>query len=76
MKTPREKYQNDPEYNALVKQFEYLIDQAVFTPSEIREAALLASINHEMRNNRSILIPKHINEALITLDKYTTEETK
>ena len=52
MKTPREKYQNDPMYRALVDTFEAHLHRAQFTPSEIREAAMLACINYEMRQPR------------------------
>ena len=52
MKTPREKYMNDPEYHSLVNMLEQVIEQARFTPSELREACILASINYEMRHVR------------------------
>lgn len=52
MKTPREKYQNDPEYNRLVKMLEGFIHHARFTPSELREACILACINYEMSHVR------------------------
>jgi len=42
MKTPQEKFENDPEYRYLVQMFEALIHEARFTPSEIRQAALFA----------------------------------
>jgi len=44
MKTARERYQNDGKYHALVSQFVALIRESQFTPSEIREASILASI--------------------------------
>ena len=47
MKTPKEKYANDPNYRRLVDMLEALIHQAEFTPSEIREACMLACILHE-----------------------------
>ena len=50
MITPKEKYMNDPEYHHLVCMLEDLIGQARFTPSELREACMLASINYEMRH--------------------------
>lgn len=52
MKTPEEKYRNDPQYNRLVHVFESLLHQAQFTPSEIREAAMFACIIYE-RNRTS-----------------------
>lgn len=68
MKTPREKYQNDPQYNHLVNMLESLIEQAHFTPSELREACILASINYEMRHVRDINIDPRVEDALKTLD--------
>ena len=49
MKTPKEKYVNDHNYRRLVDMLEALIVQAEFTPSEIREACMLACILHEQR---------------------------
>jgi|GEM_PF-5605341 len=36
MKTPKDKYLNNPEYNHLINMLESLISQAQFTPSELR----------------------------------------
>ena len=47
MKTPREKYYNDANYKYLV---DIMVNQIVscnYTPSEMREASILASIIHE-----------------------------
>ena len=44
MKTPNEKYENDNAYRQLVDVLTALIHQAEFTPSEIREACMLACI--------------------------------
>lgn len=65
MKTPKEKYMNDPEYHHLVRTLEGLIEQARFTPSELREACMLASINYEMRHVREHQIDP---EALSAMD--------
>lgn len=70
MKTPKEKYLNDPEYHHLVVTLEQLIERARFTPSELREACVLASINYEMRHIRNIAIPKEAVEALDILDDF------
>lgn len=74
MKTPKEKYMNDPEYRQLVLTLESLIEQARFTPSELREACILASINYEMRHIREIQIDPQLNDALRTLDKYISRD--
>jgi len=76
MKSPREKYMNDPEYHNLVKTLESLIDQAHFTPSELREACILASINYEMRHIRSAYIDPRLEEALMTLDKFVEKRQR
>ena len=56
MKTPIEKYNGDNMYRRLVDSLEALINQAEFTPSEIREACVLACINHEYRRRRVPII--------------------
>jgi hypothetical protein len=70
MKTPREKYMNDPEYNHLVQTLEQMIEQARFTPSELREAVVLACINYEMRHVRDMSIDPYVEDALRTLDDF------
>lgn len=70
MKSPREKYQNDPEYNHLVCMLESMIEQARFTPSELREACVLASINYEMRHIRDRQIDPRVDNAFRVLDEF------
>jgi hypothetical protein len=69
MKTPRDKYQNDSEYHHLVRTLEGLIEQARFTPSELREACMLASINYEMRHVREDRIDPEAMRALDVLER-------
>ena len=69
LQTPRDKYMNDPEYNHLVRTLEHFIESAHFTPSELREAAVLASINYEMRHIRSIQTDPELDNALQVLDR-------
>ena len=76
MKTPREKYMNDPEYNHLVRTLEDLIESARFTPSELREACILASINYEMRRIRDHNIDPRVGDALQILDKFASGRRK
>lgn len=76
MKSPREKYMNDPEYNRLVCMLENLIEQARFTPSELREACVLASINYEMRHIRDKQIDPRVEDALRVLDKFVERRNK
>ncbi len=72
MKSPREKYQNDPDYHHLVCTLEGLIEQARFTPSELREACILASINYEMRHVRDIQIDPRVESSLRVLDEFVS----
>lgn len=76
MKTPREKYMNDPEYHQLVRMLEDFIERAQFTPSELREAAVLASINYEMRHVRNVTIDPRTQEAFRILDEFTTRKPR
>lgn len=76
MKTPREKYYNDPEYAALVKSMVSYIHQCKYTPSELREAAVLASIlYYERQAHHTIILSKEEAEALTTLDKWVDSES-
>jgi len=70
MKTPKEKYMHDPEYHHLVNTLEQLIEQARFTPSELREACILASINYEMRHVRDQHIDPRVEDAFRILDMF------
>lgn len=74
MKTPREKYMNDPEYRHLVYMLESFIERAQFTPSELREACVLACINYEMRHHRGMTIDPRAEEAFRVLDEFTARK--
>ncbi len=52
MMTPQEKYLNDPSFKQLVDMIEYGIEKLQFTPSEVREAALLAALHYDQRQIR------------------------
>jgi hypothetical protein len=73
MLSPKEKYMNDPEYHHLVQTLEALIEQARFTPSELREACVLASINYEMRHIKETKIDPRVMDALNVLDMYVSK---
>ena len=69
MKTPREKYATDPNYRRLVDMLEALIAKAEFTPSEIREACMLACIRHEhYRRIRPVVISAEAARAMEVLE--------
>ena len=76
MKSPREKYMNDPEYHRLVDMLEHFIESARFTPSELREASVLASINYEMRHVRDMQIDPRTLEAFRILDEFTERKPR
>lgn len=76
MKTPREKYMNDPEYHNLVNMLESFIERAHFSPSEMREACVLACINYEMRHIREKTIDPKCAEAFRILDEFTTRRPR
>lgn len=50
-----EKYNNDPAFKMLVDMMENFMHKHEYTPSEMREAAVLASINFEMRRVHKII---------------------
>lgn len=76
MKTPKEKYLNDSEYRHLVDMMESLIEQARFTPSELREASILACINYEMSHVRDFQakLDPRVTGALEVLDQFVCRE--
>ena len=76
MKTPREKYMNDPDYHRLVDMLGQFIESARFTPSELREACVLASINYEMWHVRDMQIDPRSAEAFRILDEFTTRRPR
>ena len=76
MKTPREKYMNDPEYHRLVDMLEQFVDSARFTPSELREASVLACINYEMRHVRDMTIDPRTEQAFMVLDEFVSRKPR
>ena len=76
MKSPREKYMNDPEYHRLVTTLEQFIERAYFTPSELREACVLASINYERKHIRNYEIDPKLEYALNILDEFANKKPR
>lgn len=77
MKSPKEKYENDINYHKAVDAMEAAIHQGHFTPSEMREMAVLASIHYELRyglNNYLQSVPLKVNDAFATLSEYRRQE--
>jgi hypothetical protein len=52
-----DRYQTDPEFRALVDMLASQIYAARYTPTEIREAAIMAAIIVEARTIRPMIIP-------------------
>lgn len=59
-----ERYQNDAAFRQLVGVFYSILRDTDFTPAEIREAALVASIKQEMESVRSLVVTKEDYENL------------
>ena len=75
MKSPKDKYENDIRYKQAVDMVESLIHQGQFTPSEIREMAVLASIHYEMRYGfKHYTVPIQVNDALKTMADWRKSE--
>ena len=66
----RERYHNDPEFAALVDGMVSHIELCRYTPSEMREAAILASIIYEERHvKQQLLIEVEVEEALRIIEQ-------
>jgi len=72
MWTIREKYRNDPVFYRLVNCMVGYIDKCQYTPSEMREAAILASIIYTNRHPPDIRLPA-TEDALKVLESFVCE---
>lgn len=54
MRTLDDRYLSDAEFHQLVDLMESMIRRGQFTPSECREAAMLAQMHHEMTFRRMV----------------------
>jgi hypothetical protein len=50
----RKRAETDPSFRQLVRMFEACLEQGQYTPTEIREAAMLAQILYEERHPRPV----------------------
>jgi hypothetical protein len=55
--SPDERYRRDPHFRVLVDVLEHHIREANYTPTELREAALLACIHYESTRPSRFVIP-------------------
>ena len=76
MITMRERYQNDEHFKALVDMMVAHIHECNYTPSEMRHAAILASIIYEEHNLRPYYVLKDVEESLITIRNYVESKEK
>ena len=60
----RERYYNDPVFNKLIDHTVKMIEDLQFTPTEIREAAMIAQIIYEEKNPRNIYSDNFIKQLL------------
>lgn len=60
MRTPEERYYQDPEYKQLVDLLTEQIRAARFSPSELREAAVLAAIRFETSRPHPSPLPPEV----------------
>lgn len=51
---PDERYRRDPKFAGIVDLLTSLLAAAEYTPTELREATMLAAIRHEMYNARYV----------------------
>lgn len=78
MKTPMEKYCSDVVYKTFVDAVHSALMQAQMTPSEVREAAMLACIMYEEHNvrRRGLVVNPEVMTALDTLRTWTQKEVR
>lgn len=68
MKTIRERYHSDPHFKALVDIMVSHIEACSYTPTEMREAAILASILYQQ--SKPAPYPMELEKALREVDKF------
>lgn len=56
MKTPQERYDSDPDFRQLVDVMTHFVIKCEFSPSELREAAVLAAIRYETIHSRPVYL--------------------
>lgn len=73
---PRERYQRDPEFKQLVDMMTSFIHKAQFSPTELREASLLACCNYEMHrvSIHGFKVSEEFERALNKVHKIAKEE--
>ena len=73
----RDKYNNDPMFHTMVDHMVSFVQSCQFSPSEMREAAMLASIIYEEHNYSSMVyVERDIEEALRFLHEKTRDNIR
>lgn len=67
---PEWRYQNDPKFKSYVDMMHALIHRAELTPTEVREAAMLACIHYESYQVRRI----YLNRGQFTMSNLTMKD--
>jgi DNA-binding CsgD family transcriptional regulator len=70
--TPRERYQTDPQFHALVEYILHFLYEARFSPTELREAAMLAAIIYDQQNPAPPMLMKQEEDILRWLNRGKT----
>lgn len=77
MRTARDRYYSDPQFHSLVDHMTACIVNCDYTPSEMREAALLASINYEsMYLSRTYIVNPELEGAFAVMRMYRDNDKK
>ena len=76
MKTPRDRYQTDNQFKALVNMMTAYIQNCDYSPSEMREAAMLASIIYEeyRMSFNPIVVNDKMEKALRSINRYLNSQ--
>lgn len=75
MSSPRDRYHQDPAFHQLVDVMVSCIMKCEYTPSEMREAAILASIIYEEHRIRKYIIPlEDVEQALNVIHSWSRNE--
>lgn len=77
LRTPMDRYRNDPQFHNLVCMMLAHIMRCDFTPSEMREAAMIACIQYEQtRLFKQHIIPKECEDALSILGEWARSDNR
>jgi len=71
--TPKDRYDHDPTYRRMTDLMESMLVAYQFTPSEMREMAIMASMHFEMRYGMRTYfqsVPSKVNEAFKQLEEF------